>query len=322
VLAGDGGVFSYGAAAFHGSTGGLTLNAPVVGMAADPLGRGYWFVAADGGVFAYGAPFLGSMGGQPLNQPVVGMAATPTGLGYWLVARDGGVFSYGDAAFHGSTGGLALAQPVVGMAGDPDGDGYWLAAADGGVFAYGAAFLGSAVGATSGSPVVGMAPGGPAGYWLATAAGDVHAFGGVVHHGSALGAGRRVVDIEATPTGGGYWLALAPLEPVAPVPFPPAVEEFTQGDELWAVYVVVTTSYEDPALDRAADDLAAVGYPGTGAGSIACDAGSYEALRLDPSVDYAGVAVYFSTRELAEQFVAAYQRPVAGPAAVRIFCAD
>ena len=40
-------------------------------------GRGYWFVAADGGIFAFGdAPFNGSMGGTHLNQPIVGMAAT------------------------------------------------------------------------------------------------------------------------------------------------------------------------------------------------------------------------------------------------------
>jgi len=38
-------------------------------------GHGYWFVAADGGIFSYGdAPFRGSMGGQHLNRPMVGMA--------------------------------------------------------------------------------------------------------------------------------------------------------------------------------------------------------------------------------------------------------
>ena len=35
----DGGVFTYGNAAFYGSTGGLPLNAPIVGMAATPDGR-------------------------------------------------------------------------------------------------------------------------------------------------------------------------------------------------------------------------------------------------------------------------------------------
>jgi hypothetical protein len=36
---------------------------------------GYWEVAADGGVFAFDAPFFGSMGGKALNAPVVGIAA-------------------------------------------------------------------------------------------------------------------------------------------------------------------------------------------------------------------------------------------------------
>jgi hypothetical protein len=46
-----------------------------VGIAATPDGRGYWEVAADGGVFSFGdAPFLGSMGGTRLNAPIVGIA--------------------------------------------------------------------------------------------------------------------------------------------------------------------------------------------------------------------------------------------------------
>ena len=53
-MAGDGGVFSYGSAGFHGSTGSLKLNAPVVGGAHTPSSNGYWEAASDGGVFAYG----------------------------------------------------------------------------------------------------------------------------------------------------------------------------------------------------------------------------------------------------------------------------
>jgi ribosomal protein L24E len=72
-------------------------------MAPTPSGRGYWLVAADGGIFTFGdAPFYGSMGGTPLNQPIVGMAPTATGQGYWFVAADGGIFTFGDAPFDGS----------------------------------------------------------------------------------------------------------------------------------------------------------------------------------------------------------------------------
>jgi hypothetical protein len=39
-------------------------------------GQGYWLVASDGGIFAFGdAGFDGSAGGLPLNEPVVGMSA-------------------------------------------------------------------------------------------------------------------------------------------------------------------------------------------------------------------------------------------------------
>jgi len=67
-------------------------------MAATPDGRGYWEVASDGGIFAFGdAAFEGSEGGQHLNAPLVGMAITPHGKGYWEVASDGGSFAFGDA---------------------------------------------------------------------------------------------------------------------------------------------------------------------------------------------------------------------------------
>jgi hypothetical protein len=47
-------------------------------MASTPDGGGYWLVASDGGIFAFGdAPFDGSTGNLVLNAPVVGMAASP-----------------------------------------------------------------------------------------------------------------------------------------------------------------------------------------------------------------------------------------------------
>jgi hypothetical protein len=47
-------------------------------MAANPDGPGYWLVATDGGVFAFGgAPYEGSLGGTTLNAPISGIAAVP-----------------------------------------------------------------------------------------------------------------------------------------------------------------------------------------------------------------------------------------------------
>jgi hypothetical protein len=55
---------------------GRTLNAPVVGIAATPYGGGYWLVASDGGIFAFGdESFEGSEGGKTLNARVVGIAS-------------------------------------------------------------------------------------------------------------------------------------------------------------------------------------------------------------------------------------------------------
>ena len=153
-------------------------------------GDGYWLVANDGGVFAFGdARFFGSTGGARLNRPVNGMAATPSGQGYWLVADDGGVFAFGDAEFKGSTGALRLNSPIVGMASTPTGKGYWLVAADGGIFAFGdAPFRGSTGDIRLNSPIVAMAstPSGD-GYWLYAADGGAFAFGDAEFQGSMGG---------------------------------------------------------------------------------------------------------------------------------------
>jgi hypothetical protein len=210
LAASDGGVFSFGNAAFYGSMGGVRLNNPVVGMAATPSGLGYWLVASDGGVFSFGdAAFYGSMGDIHLNNPVVAMAASPSGHGYWLVASDGGVFNFGDAGFYGSAGGTALNKPIVGIASGPSGHGYWLVASDGGVFAFGdAAFYGSMGGTPLNKPMVTMAasPSGN-GYWLFASDGGVFTFGDGVFYGSMGGMplNMPIVGADATPLGAGYY---------------------------------------------------------------------------------------------------------------------
>ena len=110
-------------------------NKPIVGIGPDYGTGGYWLVAADGGVFAIGAPFLGSAAGMSLTLPVNGLVVTGDSIGYWLVAIDGGVFTFGDAVFEGSLAGQPLNPPVVGMAAHLTG-GYWLARSDGRVFSF------------------------------------------------------------------------------------------------------------------------------------------------------------------------------------------
>jgi hypothetical protein len=196
---------------FLASLGSTSLQAAVVGIATTPDGAGYWLVAADGGVFAFGdAGFHGSLSGHSLERDVVGIAGTPSGAGYWEVGADGGVFAFGDATFFGSLGGTRLHAPVVGIAATPDGHGYWLAAADGGVFAFGdAGFFGSAGGSVLNQRVAGIAPTPDAqGYWLVSRDGGVFAFGDARFLGSVsqTSLASPVVGIATTPDGSGYWL--------------------------------------------------------------------------------------------------------------------
>ena len=211
LVASDGGVFAFGDAGFHGSTGAVPLNRPIVGMAATPTGRGYWLVASDGGVFAFGdAGFHGSTGAVPLNRPIVGITATTSGRGYWLVASDGGVFAFGDAGFFGSTGAIKLNKPIVGVAATPTGRGYWLVASDGGVFSFGdARFLGSTGAVRLNRPIVGItATTSGRGYWLVASDGGVFSFGDARFLGStgAIRLNQPIVGITATTSGRGYWL--------------------------------------------------------------------------------------------------------------------
>jgi hypothetical protein len=207
----DGGIFSFGKAAFYGSTGAVKLNQPIVGMAATPDGKGYWMVAADGGIFSFGsAGFYGSTGAMKLNQPIVGMAATRTGKGYWLVASDGGIFAFGDAGFFGSTGNVKLNRPIVDIVPTPTGRGYWMAASDGGIFSFGdAGFFGSTGAVKLAKRIQQMAttPSGK-GYWLVAGDGGIFAFGDAKFHGSAADGGpeKRIVDMAPSATGNGYYL--------------------------------------------------------------------------------------------------------------------
>ncbi|HUI47271.1 MAG TPA: VCBS repeat-containing protein, partial [Acidimicrobiia bacterium] len=211
LVASDGGIFTYGNARYFGSTGGMHLNRPIVGMARTPSGHGYWLVASDGGMFSFGdAHFYGSTGGMHLNRPIVGMTPTPTGHGYWLVASDGGMFSFGDAHFYGSTGGMHLNRPIVGMTASASGHGYWLVASDGGMFTFGDAhYYGSTGGMRLNRPIVGMARSRTGrGYWLVADDGGMFTFGNARYYGSTGGQplGAPIITLTPTTSGNGYWL--------------------------------------------------------------------------------------------------------------------
>ncbi len=225
LVGSDGGIFSFGTAAFFGSTGSIHLQRPVVGITPTSTRNGYWLVASDGGIFSFGdSSFYGSIPGiglhpagsglpNSLNAPIVGMVPTLTGRGYFMVASDGGVFSFGDARFEGSCPGIGgCSGPAVTVIPDHSGNGYWVVTANGGVYAFGdAPFYGSGP-PVAVSVVDAVATPNGNGYWLLYANGAVAAFGAATALGGPIGyvnSFNPATAIFRTADGFGYWVAAA-----------------------------------------------------------------------------------------------------------------
>ncbi len=201
LVASDGGIFAFGNAGYYGSIPGAglspagsglphSLNAPIVGMVPSSDGGGYFMVASDGGVFAFGdARFEGScpgMGG--CSGAAVAVVPDGSGNGYWLVTQTGNVYAFGDAAFYGAPGNQG--SPVTSAVRTADGHGYWVLLANGTVDAYGDAVArGGPVGSVGAfdpaSAIFSDAGGG--GYWVASAQGGVFAYGDAPDEGSMAG---------------------------------------------------------------------------------------------------------------------------------------
>jgi hypothetical protein len=202
LVASDGGVFTFGDAGFFGSIPGLgiapagssgaarKLNAPIVGIVPSADGGGYFMVAADGGVFAFGdAKFEGScpaIGG--CAGTAVAVMPDATGNGYWLVTASGNVYAFGDAAQFGSPG--PQTSPVTSAERTPDGNGYWILFANGAIANYGdAVSAGAPVSQTGGlnpaTAIFATADGG--GYWVSSADGEVFAYGDAPNDGNLIG---------------------------------------------------------------------------------------------------------------------------------------
>jgi hypothetical protein len=201
LVASDGGVFAFGNAGYYGSIPGEglspagsglphSLNAPIVGMVPSSDGGGYFMVASDGGVFAFGdARFAGScpgMGG--CSGAAVSVVPDASGNGYWLVTQTGNIYAFGDAPFYGAPGNQG--SPVTSAVRTADGGGYWVLLADGAVYAYGDAVArggpaGSVGGFNPASAIFSDGAGG--GYWVASAQGAVFSYGDAPSDGSMAG---------------------------------------------------------------------------------------------------------------------------------------
>ena len=163
-------------------------------------GHGYFMVASDGGVFAFGdARFEGSCPGiGGCSGAAVAVMPDQSGNGYWLVTANGGVYAFGDAPFYGDPPPSSV--PVVDAVATPDGHGYWILYANGGVSAFGdAAPLGAPLGyVNSFNPAAAIFPTADGrGYWVAAARGDVFTYGDAPFLGSMSATGLNGQIIAA-----------------------------------------------------------------------------------------------------------------------------
>jgi hypothetical protein len=105
-------------------------------------GGGYWLIASDGGVFAFGdAAFHGSLGSDPPATPIVGVAPSTGGGGYWMLEADGTVHAFGDAPSVGpgphSPAISTADSPMAAMVPDPAGQGFVVVDQTGQAFTFG-----------------------------------------------------------------------------------------------------------------------------------------------------------------------------------------
>ena len=180
-----------------------------------PQGDGYWQIAANGDVQAFGAADVKTRreSDTHLAWPIA-MRSTPSGEGYWSLDKNGKILSYGDAVNYGDL--KRETSDVVDFAITPTGAGYWILLQDGNLYSFGDALY-------YGNPtVVGVLPNGVAvrarsieshpstmGYWITFTDGTVHAYN-LTHHGNANRDGytrdEYVTRLHRTPTGAGYWV--------------------------------------------------------------------------------------------------------------------
>ena len=148
LVAADGGVFTFGDAAYEGSLPALGVKSeqhqgdgPIPRLSGlRPRGLRRW------GVRFGDYPFRGNAAQNGIAATdLVGLAITEQvgrGIGGLLAGADGGVFTIAGAQFEGSLPGFGIhVTNIVGIAATADNKGYWLAGSDGGIFSFGDAPL-------------------------------------------------------------------------------------------------------------------------------------------------------------------------------------
>jgi serine/threonine protein kinase len=140
---------------------------------------------------------------------------------------------------------------------------------------------------------------------------------------SYLGISSNVMIPELTPRPGESILcepsctAVIDSSPsTAAAPWPSALDWLGDGENAYAVYLSLERGAVPTAEShQAISDARSAGYEPY-AGDIGCALGAREALNLDPSYGYFGVALYFANKSEAQRFVDLYSPGVVGTVAV------
>jgi hypothetical protein len=172
---------------------------------------GYYLLAADGHVLAFGAAAPIGADLDVGGRRCVAITSFAEGGGVVVATADGALLAPPPSPLGGASS--PTAASIVDAEGTPYGTGLWVLDAAGGVFCHGdALFHGSIPGLDLGAQIEAVAiastPTG-LGYWILDVAGGVYCFGDAAFHGSVPALHLEeppapAVDLAATATGDGY----------------------------------------------------------------------------------------------------------------------
>ena len=219
VVTDKGVIWRLGKVRNYGGLGRRRLSTPIVSLARNTAGTGYWMLGAKGQVFSFGGTrkvhYRPSLVGA-----AVGLAVAPDARGIWGVSSGGSMLNAGVPSL-GRLSGLSGGRLIVGIATavplpDPP-TAYDLLQANGTVTSFGGAGnFGGTENIAMSMPAVGMAltPDGR-GYWIVTANGSVYNIGDAGFYGSTgkqplpATPAQDTIALVPTPDGQGYWLCTA-----------------------------------------------------------------------------------------------------------------
>lgn len=208
ILASNGDVRAYGAAAFGTAVGKLGTGVTTTAIAASRTTGGYLVLKSNGRVLDFNAHWHGSLANRLAAGVRPTAIATGRNDGYLILTSDGAVHAFARPWYGSDAGKLPAGVTATGLAINTMTGGYWVLRSDGKVDAFNAPAFGPITALPSGVRPTGIAAADAGGYYVLTSNGGVQAFG-TTAKGSLLGklaAGETAVGIAADNATGGYWI--------------------------------------------------------------------------------------------------------------------